>query len=101
MKDPVNNSELKDFIKCIHNTKGRLRFRLTVLGIKNLKNVSDEQRNGILREIGNITGITKVQANTITASIKILYDHQITTESAVIASLSSIVKESFPNKSDG
>ena len=101
MKDNVNERELKDYIKCIHNTKGRLRFRLTALGIKNLKNVSVEQRNEILRKIENITGITKVQANIIIASIKILYDHQITTEPAVIASLASIVKESFPDKSDG
>ncbi len=96
----MNDNRLENFITCIHNTKGRLRFRLTVLGIKNLKNVSDEQRNDILKKIENIMGITKVRANPIVASITILYDHHITTESEVIASLTSIVNESFSDKND-
>ncbi len=94
----MNNNKLEDYIKCIHSSKGRLRFRLTAFGIKNLKNVSEEQRDDILGKINNITGITKARTNPIIASITILYDTESTNESSVISELSSVIEESFNNK---
>lgn len=95
-----NNNTLKDFIICIHNTKGRLRFRLTALGIKILKHFNGKKRDEVLRRIENITGITNIKLNPTIASITLLYDTQLTDEPTVMSSLTSIVNETFFNKKE-
>lgn len=99
----MNNYSLEDIVRCVHSTRGRLRFRLVDSAIDMYKNLSREQKEDLhekqeamLREIENMQGITSVRINKIIASITISYNPQVTTEENVISSLNSIVKEYYP-----
>ncbi|MFQ5686340.1 MAG: hypothetical protein ACE5GV_06735 [Candidatus Scalindua sp.] len=99
----MNDHSLEDIVRCVHSTRGRLRFRLVDSIIGMYKNLSAEQKEGLyekqeamLRKIENMQGITSVRINTMIASITISYNPQVTTEGNVISSLNSIVKEYYP-----
>lgn len=99
----MNDYSLEDIVRCVHSTRGRLRFRLEASAIDIYKNLSAEQKEDMLEKqkamlgkIENMQGIMAVRTNTIIASITITYNPQVTTEANVISSLNSIVKEYYP-----
>lgn len=98
----MHDYSLEDIVRCVHSTRGRLRFRLVDSAIGMYKNLSAEQKEylhekqeAMLRKIENMQGITAVRINTIIASITISYNPQATTEGNIVSSLNSIVKESY------
>lgn len=100
----MTDDSLKKIIKCIHSTKGRLRFRLTASAISTYMNLDAEHKEALNEKQGemheraeSIRGVTSVRINKIIASITILYNPQVTTEAAVKISLNSLVKEYYPS----
>lgn len=99
----MNDYSLEDIVRCVHSTRGRLRFKLVDSAIGIYKNLSAEQKEDLhgkqeamLKKIENMPGITAVRINKIIASITVSYNPQVTTEGNVISSLNSIVKEYYP-----
>jgi allophanate hydrolase subunit 1 len=99
----MNDYSLEDIVRCVHSTRGRLRFRLVASAIDMYKNFGAEQKEDLLEKqkamlekIEKMQGITAVRINTIIATITITYNPQVTTEANVVSSLNSIVKEYYP-----
>ena len=100
----MTDDALGKIVRCVHSTRDRLRFKLTASAISAYRNLDAEQKEALsekqevmLERIESMRGITSVRINKIIASITISYNPQVTTETAVKTSLSSIVKEYYPS----
>lgn len=89
---------MENLIQCIHSTEGRLRFRLTDAARNlspNQKKEMLKKKEEIIKKTEHLPGIKAVRINPIIFSMIILYNPQVTTETVVISSLNSIIKEYF------
>lgn len=100
----MTDDSLGNIVRCVHSTRGRLRFKLTASAINAYRNLDvkqketlSEKQEEMLERIESMQGITSVRINKIIASITISYNPQVTTEAAVKTSLNSIVKEYYPS----